>query len=205
MFSSAKDLLAAKEDRAAYTSMPYRGLDLLVGVIAKMRGGTQFDIYSAMQTYRMPEENFAELYTKVKAAPRTRYRGSLPQPMLARELRSAAYLSYPCTFVETYCIAALEAIAAGLKVVSVNIGSLPETTLGFADLMRVTPDMTDELAVASYTELLERNAASFRKNPAQWAQERFEQSQTVNRICSWRARAAEWERLLNLGIARSRA
>ena len=205
MFSSAEDLLAAKEDRAAYTSMPYRGLHLLVDVIANMRGGTQFDIYSAMQTYRMTEENFTELYAKVKAAPRTRYHGSLPQPMLARELRSAAYLSYPCAYVETYCIAALEAIAAGLKVVALDLGALKETTMGFADLLPVTADMDDAKVTARYTAVLEDNVVAFLANAGDWAAQRFEQSQKVNQVCSWRARAAEWERLLNFGIAHKRA
>ena len=204
MFATAEDLRAAKQDRAAYTSMPYRGLHLLVEVIRKFRGATQFDVYSAMHTYRRPDNDFAGLYRQVKAAARTRYHGAVAQPALAAELKSAAFLAYPCGFIETYCIAALEAIAAGLKVVSTDIGALKETTLGFADLLPLTREMADEEIVTRYTALLEKNVVEFLGDPQAWAAQRFEQSREVNRLCSWRARAAEWEKLLAPAIAARR-
>ena len=204
MFASAGELRAAKQNRAAYTSMPYRGLHLLADVIGNMAGQTQFDIYSAMQTYRAPDRDFEGLYAKIRSAPRTRYHGSVAQPALAAALKQTAFLSYPCAFIETYCIAALEAIAAGLKVVSMDLGALKETTLGFADLLPVTTAMDDAEVMARYTALLEDNVAGFLANPTDWAQQRFEQSREVNRVCSWRARAREWEALLASGIAAKR-
>ncbi|HWY62474.1 MAG TPA: glycosyltransferase family 4 protein [Rhizomicrobium sp.] len=204
MFSTAEDLHAAKRNRAAYTSMPYRGLHHLVEAIRQMRGATEFDVYSAMKTYRMPDADFAGLYIQVINAPRTRYHGSVAQPVLATALRSTAFLAYPCGFIETYCIAALEAIAAGLKVVSTDLGALRETTLGFADLLTILPNMEDAEIVTRYTRLLENNVAEFLARPNEWVAQRFEQSQTVNRLCSWRARAREWEKLLEPAIAAKR-
>ena len=84
MFSSAEDLLAAKEDQhRLYQHAIPRAASSEWMLIANMRDKfCNSDIYSAMQTYRMTEKNFTELYTpKVKAAPRRRYHGSLPQPM----------------------------------------------------------------------------------------------------------------------------
>ena len=204
MFSTAEELRAAKQNRAAYTSMPYRGLHLLVDVIGRMAGNTHFDVYSAMHTYRMPDKDFTGLYGQVQKAPRTRYHGAVSQSVLAKEIKPAAFLAYPCGFIETYCIAALEAIAAGLKVVSTNLGALPETTLGFADLLPLTLEMQDAEIIARYTTLLENNVAAFLAQPHDWAEERFAQSQAVNRLCSWRARAAEWEALLMPAIAARR-
>ena len=204
MFATAEELRAAKKNRAAYTSMPYRGLHLLVKVIRQTRSKTHFDVYSAMHTYRKPDADFAGLYDQVKGAPATRYHGSLAQPVLARELKSAAFLAYPCAFVETYCITALEAMAAGLKVISTDLGALRETTLGFADLLPLTADMEDAEIVERYTALLEHNIAAFQADPEEWAAERFAQSQAVNRLCSWRARAAEWEMLLAQAILAKR-
>jgi glycosyltransferase involved in cell wall biosynthesis len=204
MFAAEEELRAAKENRAVYTSMPYRGLHLLVEVIHRIKSGTSFDIYSAMQTYRGEETPFLDLYRRVKAAPRTRYRGAVPQPVLAKELKSAAFFTYPCSFVETYCIAALEGIAAGLKVIALDLGALKETTLGFADLLPLSRDMENDEIITRYTALVESNAADFLADPHTWAAERLEQSRTVNRICSWRARALEWEALLLPAIASPR-
>jgi len=204
MFASAQDLQAAKQNRAAYTSMPYRGLHLLVDVVGQMRGDTGFEIYSAMQTYREPDDKFAPLYAAVKNAPRTRYHGALAQPVLAKEIRSAAFLAYPCAFVETYCIAALEAIAAGMKVVSTDLGALKETTLGFADLLPLSADMSDEVVVTAYRALLEKNVAQFLADPQSWALQRFEQSRAVTKACSWQTRATQWEALLEPAIAARR-
>jgi glycosyltransferase involved in cell wall biosynthesis len=201
MFASAEDLRAAKKNRAVYTSMPYRGLHLLVEVIHRIRSGTNFDIYSAMQTYRGEETPFLGLYGRVREAPRTIYHGAVPQPVLAEALRRAAFLAYPCSFIETYCIAALEAIAAGLKVVALDLGALRETTLGFADLLFVDQSMTDDEIITRYAALLESNEAAFLADPQAWAAQRFEQSRAVNRLCSWQARAAEWEALLSSGVA----
>jgi glycosyltransferase involved in cell wall biosynthesis len=203
LFASADALHAAKENRAAYTSMPYRGLHLLLEVIARMRSGTRFEIYSAMHTYRKAEVRFQPLYDQAKSAPLTRYHGVLPQPQLAQALKPVAFLSYPCAFLETYCISALEAIAAGMKVVSLAIGALPETTLGFADLLPVADENDAEL-VTAYSDLLEKNVAAFERDPESWAAERFAQSQTVNRLCSWGARAREWEEFLQSALATRR-
>src|SRR5262249_14249349 len=79
MFATAEDLRAAKTNRAVYTSMPYRGLHLLVDVIGRIRSNTRFGIYSAMHTYREPEDKFFGLYERVKSAPRTSYHGSVAQ------------------------------------------------------------------------------------------------------------------------------
>lgn len=204
MFASAEELRAVKKNQAVYTSMPYRGLHLLVDVIAKMKSETRFDVFSAMQTYRSPDAPFMSLYEKVKAAPRTFYHGAVPQPQLAAALRPAAFLSYSCSFFETYCIAALEAMAAGLKVVATDLGALKETTLGFADLLPLSTAMEDSDVIAAYAVLLEKNVAEFLGSPQQWAEARYRESREVNRLCSWRARAREWEMLLGPAIAARR-
>jgi glycosyltransferase involved in cell wall biosynthesis len=204
MFASAEEMRGVKENRAAYTSMPYRGLHVLVETIHQSKSGTRFDIYSAMKTYRGEEAPFLGLYDRVKAAPRTHYHGAVAQPVLAGELKTASFLAYPCCFIETYCIAALEAIAAGLKVVALDMGALKETTLGFADLLPVTKEMADGEVVTRYTAQLENNVAAFLADPAEWAAARFEQSRAVNNLCSWRTRAGEWEALLSPAVASRR-
>jgi glycosyltransferase involved in cell wall biosynthesis len=130
--------------------------------------------------------------------PRTKLHAPVSQTALAAALRDAAFLTYPAIVPETWCIVAQEAMAAGLKVVSTAIGALPESTHGFADLMPIDP--SEDIA-ARFTPLIERNVADFLARKREWAEERFAQSQTVNRTSNWAARAKEWESFLAPAVA----
>ena len=204
MFSSAEELLAAKKNRAAYASMPFRGLDLLVDAMGRVGGKVELDVYSSMRTYQEPDKNYPgimAIYDTAKRNPRIRHHGAVGQQSLANAFRSAAYLTYPCIFIETYCIVAQEAIAAGMKVISNDLGALPETTMGFADLLPVQGGkISNADHVAGIAALLEKNEAAFLRDPRAWAEERFAQAQEVNRRNTWAIRAAQWESFLAPGV-----
>ncbi len=54
-------------------------------------------------------------------------RGRVGQAELAREMQQARVWGYPTAFLETSCIGAMEARAAGLGIVTSNLGALTET------------------------------------------------------------------------------
>jgi glycosyltransferase involved in cell wall biosynthesis len=150
-----------------------------------------------MRTYQASDDQFEPLYDVMKRNPRIRHFRGVGQAALAGHFRAAAFLVYPSTYIETYCIVAQEALAAGLKVISNDFGALPETTMGYADLFAVANGTVSRQAhVEGITALLDKNESLFLKSPKEWAQERFAQVQAVNRFCTWTARAAEWEALL---------
>lgn len=196
LFASADEILATKQNRAAYASVPDRGLEVLAEVMAQTRLDTQFDIYSGMRLYQQPEDGFAPLYARLKALPDCHYHGALGQAALAQAFKSIAVLAYPCTVGETYGIVVQEAIAAGLKVVTTDLGNLRHTLMGFGDLVAPGPRLA-----ARFTAQLEKTVGAFLVDPRGWAQERFAQMQAVNRTCSWAVRAKEWEEFLSRAIA----
>jgi glycosyltransferase involved in cell wall biosynthesis len=201
LFASTEELQRAKAGPPvlAYTSTPYRGLNLLLAAFPLLRTRwpeAQLRIYSSMGVYQQPEANdpFRQYYRESRAMAGVTYVGSLSQPALAAELRSASFLAYPNTFPETYCIAAVEALAAGLQVVSSELGALPETTEGFAALVAPARSSTEAEAflgrfVAAMDAALARRAA----DPAAFAVERFRQVEHFSRRSTWAARAGEWE------------
>ena len=126
----------------AYTSTPFRGLELLLDAFGDIRravSGVRLRVYSSMKVYHAsPAEDeaaYGALYRRCRATEGIEYVGSLPQPALARELRSVSVLAYPNIFPETSCISVMEALAAGCRVVTSELGALPETCAGFARLI----------------------------------------------------------------------
>lgn len=204
MFSSPAELLAAKKNRAAYASMPFRGLELLVEVMNRVTGQVGLDIFSSMQAYQVPER-FAALYDMAGRNPRIHYHGGVGQKALAAGMRACAFLAYPSTHIESYCIVAQEALAAGLKVISNDLGALPETTMGYADLLPVKElTIPREDHISGIAALLEKNEANFLGDRQAWAEQRFEQAQRVNRESIWSRRALEWEAFLGPAVAAKR-
>ena len=131
--TGAAPALAWRGRRLAYASTPFRGLDVLLDVFPRIRAAVpdaELDIFSSMRVYGWDEkqdrEQFGELYRKAQQ-PGVQLAGTVPQPELAKRLQEARVLAYPNTYAETFCIAAVEAQAAGCVVVTTALGALPQT------------------------------------------------------------------------------
>lgn len=197
MFLSAEDILLHKQNRAAYTTIPYRGLPLLLAAMKDLQQTTKLDIFSSMKLYQMPDDDYADLYKQAEQDPRVTSHGAISQIELAKHLKAAAFLTYPCICEETFCIAALEAMAAGMKVISTRLGALETTTMGYADLLPV--ESTDPAAlIAAFRNAMNDNINSFLNEPQKWAEAMFAQVRSVNQKCSWAVRAIAWEKLFGL-------
>jgi glycosyltransferase involved in cell wall biosynthesis len=201
LFSTTDSIIRSKSRplELAYTSTPFRGLDVLLDVFPRIREampGTTLKVFSSMSVYRMPqsedEARYGELYRRSRTTEGVEYIGSLPQSELAAALKKVAILAYPNTFAETGCIAAMEAMAAGCWIVTSDLGALPETTAGFARLIPI-----QGVSVARYKDdFVEATVELLRylNSENENALEDYLQRQVdyVNRNVTWAVRAKEW-------------
>jgi glycosyltransferase involved in cell wall biosynthesis len=201
LFSGRDELARAKGPQLilSYTSTPFRGLDVLLSVFPEVQvefPEAELEVFSSMKVYQQGEwgDAFVPLYNQCRTTPSVHYAGSVPQPRLAEALKAASILAYPNTFAETSCIAVMEAMAAGLLVVTTDLGALPETTMGFGSL--VSSDDGPGGREALDRDFVDRLKVVLRKradDPSRFAADRFEQVEAINAGCTWRARAPQWE------------
>lgn len=185
--------------RLAYTSTPFRGLDVLVHCFPELRRrhpACRLDIYSSMQVYGdTPEQDkYQRLYEQCRATEGIDYHGSLPQPELAIALAGVSVLAYPNTFAETSCIAAMEALAAGAYVVTSDQGALPETCSGWGTLVRpMSPAHSREQFELEFTNAVDHVLNELQADAAAFWWKRWQQAQAIASTHTWDLRAAEWE------------
>ncbi len=187
----------------AYTSTPFRGLDLLLTAFPAIRmqiTGVKLRVFSSMRVYQAAPHtdhaHYGALYERCRQTPGVEYIGSIPQPALAHEMRCVTALAYPNTFAETSCIAALEAMASGCRIITSFLGALPETTAGFADL--IPSELSQEEYLHRFTE---RTVALLREaSNAPSATEDLLRRQVsyIRNSATWERRAMEWDDWLRM-------
>jgi len=213
LFSPAERILDAKSQPPvlAYTSTPFRGLDLLLEAFPQIRSAISevtLKVFSCMQVYQLSaqedESQFGQIYDACRRTAGIEYVGGISQPRLAEQLRSVTMLTYPNTFPETSCIAVMEAMAAGCQVVTSRLGALPETSAGFVRLVPMDSDRETYRRVfcEACIEMLTAPTAS-KPGPAVSAgkesqfvcDEEHLQRQVAfaNQSLRWDHRAGEWE------------
>jgi glycosyltransferase involved in cell wall biosynthesis len=94
------------------------------------------------------------------------YRGSVGWKDMAKELMDSEIWLYPTNFDEISCVAAMEAMAAGLKVVATDHAALKETLKGYPAWFKAAPDpgmAHNALLEAANTPANPTKAAEFAK------------------------------------------
>lgn len=104
--------------RLIYASTPFRGLEhlpRLFSMIKKEHPHATLVVCSSMAIYKSPEEDikYQGILDELAKMDGVEVKGALSQNELFKEFAKAHALFYPCTFRETFCLAAEEARAHG--------------------------------------------------------------------------------------------
>jgi len=204
LFPAPQTILPQKTTPAvlAYTTTPFRGLDILARAFPEIRRqvpGVRLKVFSSMRVYldstpSSEQAAFGALYRQLQQTEGVEYIGSVPQFELAAQLRTVQVLAYPNTFEETSCITVLEAMACGCQIVTSELGALPETTAGFADLVPAPPRTHQYM-----TQFIDRTVAALRRailDPVNTEAHLRRQVDFINEKFTWKQRASEFVSLL---------
>lgn len=201
LFAPDESIILAKTNPPiiAYTSTPFRGLNVLVHIFRLIRQrfpGIRLKVFSSMKIYNQTKEEdekeFGDLYRMCRETEGIDYIGALPQPELAAQLRRVTLLAYPNTFPETSCIAVMEAMASGCFVVTSNLGALPETTAGFASLIPFTDP--PQQYINRFVEQCITTIEQAHSNDSTDAERLLKRQVTFcNEEYTWPSRAEEWK------------
>jgi len=130
-----------------YFSTPWRGLDVLLDAMEQLQDNDkiELDVYSSTIIYgnQFATENdkaFIHLYDKAKSLKNVNYKGYLAHNKLVNILHTYDVNCHPSTWEETFCISAMESLAAGLILITTNLGAIPETCTEFPIYMPYTKD-----------------------------------------------------------------
>lgn len=117
-----------------YSSRPERGLEHHIrpgGIMDRLwEVDKRFRLYVCNYENNPPQlaEMYAALYGRVEQMPNVTALGNLTKQQLADAMRQCDALVYPTEFEEVSCITAMEAMAAGLPMITSDVGALAETT-----------------------------------------------------------------------------
>lgn len=182
-----------------YNASPNRGLEILIPVFIELYKmfddiKIHLDIYSSFELYGWVsrDEPYRDLFDLARNHPGITYHGYQPNAVVREALQKAHILAYPCTYKETSCLSAIEAMSAGCALVVPDYAALSETLSPWALFYRYHENpQAHALAFASRLH----NAIQNIRNP-NVEQHMAAQSRFANNFFSWDFRIIQWEHLL---------
>jgi glycosyltransferase involved in cell wall biosynthesis len=187
-----------KELRLIYHTTPHRGLELLVPVfeyLDKHHKNIHLDVFSSFEIYGWGhrDKQYEHVLDKCKSHPNITYHGFADHSKVMEALGKAHIFAYPSIWVETSCIAVLEAMSAKCITVCPNLGALPETCANFASMYQWTED--PNIHVNRFASILDGTIKAIRNN-LDWTKQLTVQKNFFDNFYDWRFRSQEWKVLL---------
>ena len=112
-----------------YTSIPYKGLEVLsrvIPLITQRHPDVKFKIFSSMSLYGPGPDQFLHIYDHLKKMPNVEYSEAVDREDLVKHYQESAFFIHPCVWEETFGVAMIEAMKCGAYPIITDIGALAE-------------------------------------------------------------------------------
>jgi glycosyltransferase involved in cell wall biosynthesis len=182
-----------------YTSTPNRGLEVLLKAFKMLdRRDIELTVFSSNIIYGKGYSNqlagaHDHLFHQCRTTPGIIYRGYAMNKAVRQALQSSHILAYPSIYEETSCLAAIEAGAAGCKIVTTNLGALPETCDSWATYVDYQYGDDLDLLAERFAQTLNYEIDKYWENSYTIK----DQSDWFNDHYSWNHRAQQWLEFFN--------
>jgi len=181
---------------------PWRGLNVLLAAMQKVKNPLiTLDVYSSTEVYgqdfkKANDDKYQALYDQAKQLKNVNYIGYKPNEYIKEHLKDYQLFVYPSIWEETFCISALEAMAAGLYCIVTNYGALYETC---AEFPVYVPYSNDYRSLAKkFASVIDIAAQSLQAPGIRGHLDM--QIDYVNRFYNWKTKGQSWTRFLQGAI-----
>ena len=185
-----------------HVSTPWRGLNVLLGAMQLVKNPLiTLDLYSSTQVYgtsfmEQNDDRYKPLYEQAKSLKNVNYIGYKPNHEVIDAMQYTHIFAYPSVWEETFCISAIESMAAGNMAVVTNFGALYETCAEFAHYVNYDKDFKS--LARKYAVALDFIADNLHEDKMQ---ERLQaQTNFYREYYNWDLRVGEWISLLDQAI-----
>lgn len=184
---------------------PWRGLNVLLRAMQEIKDpNITLDVYSSCEVYgndfkKQNDEQFKPLYEQAEKLTNVNYIGYKPNEYILEHITDYDLYVYPSIFEETSCVSAMEALAAGVHVITNNYGALYETCSEWPVYVNYSDNY----------ETMARDTAEAIKVAANYLHESFiqqhldEQQKFYKRFYNWGKKGIEWKSFLT-GVVNER-
>ena len=177
---------------------PWRGLNVILGAMQYIKNpNIELDVYSSCEVYgksfkEANDKHYIALYEQAKQLPNVNYIGYKPNEYIKENLHKYDIFAYPNIWEETFCISALEAMAAGLYCITTNYGALFETCAEFSSYV---PYQKNHINLASNFAFAIQAASKKLYEPGVQQHLKF-QTEYVNQYYNWNKIGNAWSNFL---------
>jgi len=159
------------------------------------------DVYSSNEVYGSEfalraNKDTEALFNQAKKLKNVNYIGFKPHEYILENISNYDLFVYPSIFEETFCVSALEALSAGLHVITTNFGALPETCAEWPVYINYSKDL--QLLGHTFASAIDTCAEYLHTDTIQNHLE--EQQKYFKKFYSWDKKGKEWENFLKGAI-----
>ena len=183
--------------RIIYTSVPNKGLTVLYPVFKRLaeKYPIELEVYSSFVLYGMENvDSFKhqELLEELNQDPKVIYHKYGTNEQVIASLQDSHIYACPSTYLETSCIALIEAMSAKCLCVHSNNGALPETSAGHTNMYEY--HSSQQQHESAFEQALEKTINQYLSGDILHLDA---QKQYADSKYSWSVVLPEWENHLN--------